>query len=318
MDLSIIIVNWNGGEMLQDCLASIAAVAGDLKLQVIVVDNDSRDGSRETAHHRFPQFEVFNSGSNLGFARANNLARSRIKSDLVLFLNPDTILLKNSLHPMLEFIREHSEVGAVGCRMLYPDGVVHEQGLQYFPSPWTEFLNMLFLSQRTSGWLRRWLPYLDPNQSGYVIKLYGGCLLCRKEILDQVGWFDERYFMYAEDVDLCWAILKQGAKLYYLSSADIIHIAGGTSKKASSGFSILMKSESITKLMRKHYGAFGAVVYRLATLVSSAFRLLVLLLLRTFWFLFRSAEGNDFAGGFFKHRTLILWSLGLKSATIAR
>jgi GT2 family glycosyltransferase len=123
--------------------------------------------------------------------------------------------------------------------------------------------------------------------------------------------------MYAEDVDLCRAILERGWKLYYLSTAEIIHVAGGTSEKAPSGFSILMKSESIAKFMRKYHGASGALVYRLATLVGSGFRLGILGLLRVLAVFSAAARRREIAVSFFKHRTLLLWSLGLQKPVIA-
>jgi N-acetylglucosaminyl-diphospho-decaprenol L-rhamnosyltransferase len=108
MDLTVIIVNWNGGGMLRNCLASIPHARKQLELQVIVVDNASRDGSREMAEREFPDFQVLNSGANLGFGKANNLAHPWVKSNLVLFLNPDAVLSENSLVPMVDFIRQHS------------------------------------------------------------------------------------------------------------------------------------------------------------------------------------------------------------------
>jgi GT2 family glycosyltransferase len=318
MDLTIIIVNWNGGDLLHDCLASIDRARAKLQVQVIVVDNASRDGSRERAQREFPQFEVINSGANIGFGRANNLARPLVKSDLVLFLNPDTVLLGQSLVPMVEFARQHPEVGAVGCKMRYPNGEIHEQGLQYFPSPWTEFLHLTFVSTQARQRFKAWLPYLDPNQSGYVIKLYGGCLLCRKSVLDEVDWFDGRYFMYAEDVDLCRSILDRGLKLYYLSSAEIVHVAGGTSGKAPSGFSILMKAESIAKLMAKYYGAFGCSLYRALTFVGASIRLTALGVLRVLSLISPLGAGTNFVTAFFKYRLLLLWSVGLKKPVIAK
>jgi GT2 family glycosyltransferase len=317
IDLTIVIVNWNGGDLLRDCLSSIAVARQHLQIQVIVVDNASRDGSREMAESGFPQFEVLNSGGNLGFGKANNLSRTRVQSDLVLFLNPDTVLLENSLVPMVEFMRQHSEVGGLGCRMLYPNGEIQEQGLQYVPTPWTEFLSLLFLSTGTRRRFRKLLPWLDPNQSAYATKLYGGCLLCRKAVLDQVGWFDERYFMYVEDVDLCLAILKRGWRLYYLSSADIIHVGGGASKQASNGFSILMKSESFRKFMGKHYGAWGAWFYQLGILAGSSFRFLVLIPLFFLSLILRIGAGTDFPSAFFKYRTLTLWAMGLKKPAVS-
>jgi hypothetical protein len=317
MDLTIIIVNWNGGELLRDCLASIAAHREGLDAQVIVVDNNSSDGSREMAEREFPQFTVINSGSNLGFGKANNLPRPRVKSDLVLFLNPDTVLLKSSLVSMVQYLRAHEEIGALGCKMRSPNGEVHELGLQYFLSPWTELANLTFVSKHTRRWLSKHSPLQDPQQSGYVTKLYGGCLLCRKGVLDAVGWFDERYFMYAEDVDLCRTILNRGWKLYYLSTAEIIHLAGGASKKAPSGFAILMKQESTVKFMRKYHGPTGALLYRLAAVVGSTFRLTALTVLRVLALVSSTARQRDFPAAFFKQRTLFLWSLGLQKPVIA-
>ena len=317
MDVSIVIVNWNGGKMLTECLASIEKAEQGLALQVIVVDNASRDGSREMAENQFPHFQVVNSGANIGFGKANNLARRLVRSDLVLFLNPDTVLLKNSLKPMVDFIRAHPEVGAVGCKMRYPTGEVHEQGLQYVPSPWTEFLNLLFASTETRRWFAKWLPTLNPHQSGYVVKLYGGCLLCRRDLLDKVGWFDERYFMYAEDVDLCLAIMKQKAKLYYLSTAEVIHIAGGISKNAPSGFAVLMKAESIAKFMKKHHGGLGMVLYRVVILVSASTRISLIAVGRGLAVLLGKGPESEFTRRLFKHWNLILWALGLRKPVIA-
>ena len=240
-----------------------------------------------------------------------------MQSDLVLFLNPDTVLLEHSLARMINFIREHPDVGALGCKMRSPTGEIHDLGVQYFPSPWNEFASQLFLSTRTRSWLRGQPLHPDPLADGYVAKLYGGCLLCRKDVLDAVGWFDERYFMYAEDVDLCRAILAAGWKLYYLSTAEIVHVAGGTSDQAPSGFSILMKSESIAKFMRKYHGVTGALVYRVATLVGSAFRLVALAGLRVLALFSRGARRPEIAASVFKHRTLLLWSLGLKKPVVA-
>lgn len=318
MDLTIVIVNWNGGDLLRNCLASVVPARKHLRVQVIVVDNASRDGSREMAEREFPDVQVVNSGANLGFGKANNFARPWVKSDLVLFLNPDAVLSEDSLVPMVDFIRQHPDVSALGCKMRSPDGVVQEQGLQYFPSPWTEFLSLLLLSTSTRRRFKHLLPCLDPNQSGYVTKLYGGCLLCRKPTLDRVGWFDERYFMYAEDVDLCRAISDHGGKLYYLSDAEIVHAGGGSSGKAPSDFSILMKSESIAKLMKKYYGTPGALLYRAGTLGGSAARLVVLVVLRGLSLASRANKTIDFPSAFFKYRTLILWATGLRRPIIAR
>ncbi len=318
MDLTIVIVNWNGKELLRDCLTSIASSKEPLSLQVIVVDNDSWDGSPEMVAKEFPRFQLINSGGNIGFGRANNLARPFVQSDLVLLLNPDTVLLDHALTRMVEFIRQHPEVGAVGCKMIYPDGEIHEQGLQYFPSPWSESLFQLCITKSSQRRLRKFLPYLDPNSSGYVIKLYGGCLVCHKRALDEIGWFDERYFMYVEDVDLCRTLADRGWKLYYLSSAQIIHVAGGSSRKAPSGFAVLMKCESLSKWMRKYYGRTGSLLYRLGTAAIAVIRLGILGILWLASSLRPSLKPDNLSAAFLKYRLLLLWSFGLRKAMIAR
>lgn len=314
MDITIIIVNWNGGQLLHRCLESIRASRSSFKVRVIVVDNDSKDGSREAAQAEFPEFEIFNSGANLGFGRANNLARPRVMTPLILFLNPDTELRPDTLERCVERLRELPEIGVLGCKMRYPSGEVQEQGLQWFPSPWTILMEMLFINRTTLPYLRRWLPVFDPNRSAFVHKLYGGFLLGRREIIDRAGWFDDRYFMYAEDVDLCKTVLDQGSKLYYFADAEIVHVAGGVSAKAPSDFSILMKSESISKFMAKYHGKLGQLLYRFAILFGSSCRLAILGVLRMAAFLLPAARSASIKSAVHKAYVAFSWSMGLRHA----
>lgn len=317
MSLTIVIVNWNGGELLLRCLRSIRASRQSFPVKVIVVDNDSRDGSREAAQREFPEFNIFNSGSNLGFGRANNLARPLTDTPLVLFLNPDTELKPDTLEKSVQCLHDHPDVGALGCKMLYPDGTVQEQGIQWHLTPWRVFLELLLVTRNTRSRLSRWLPTQDPNQSGVVTKLYGGYVLARKEVLDRAGWFDERYFMYAEDADLSRTIESLGWKLYYTAEAEIIHVCGGTSEKAPSSFSVLMKHESIGKMMRKYHGRTGALFYQVAMLIGSSLRLGLLAILRLAA-PFRRRKDYDLRGAFLRQRSVVLWSVGLKKPVAAR
>lgn len=314
MHTTVVIVNWNGGSMLMDCLTSIHQHAPGYR--VIVVDNDSSDGSREKAQTQFPQYQIFNSGDNLGFGRANNLAREIATTEYILFLNPDTIILGNAIQEMEKTLDDMPDVGMLGCKMRYPSGEVQEQGLQLYPSPWTVGLNFL-LTSKTTLWCKKVLPYLDPVRSSYVKKLYGGCLLARRSILNEIGWFDERYFMYVEDVDLCRTMISKGWELYYLSTAEIIHIAGGPSKKAPNGFSTLMMCESIEKMMRKYYGPIGSFAYRLIVLIGSTSRLF---LSSFFVFLakFHVLSDKSYAKTAGKYRTMIAWALYQQEAEPVR
>ena len=314
--LSIVIVNWNTRDMLKDCLFSIRQTADPTLVKVIVVDNASEDGSWEMVKEHYPEVALINSGGNIGFGRANNLGVANADTPLVLFLNPDTIVKEKAIARMIEFMQEHPDVGALGSKMMFPDGRIHGLGLQRFPSPLTELFNLLFVSGDTIGRLKKILPYKDPNTSGYVSKLYGGCLLVRREILEKVGGFDERYFMYGEDVDLCKRILDGGWKLYYLSEAEIIHLVAGASGNSSNQFSTLMKCESIFKLMKKHYGQSGAVLYRTIIFTGSLTRLLLLVILLTISSFSPLGMNFPYEKSFQKYTTMIKWSLNLKKPII--
>lgn len=317
-DLSIIIVNWNGGDMILRCLESIRKTRNSFAVHVIMIDNNSSDGSREAAQKAFPEFTIINSGSNLGFGRANNLARTMVTTPLVLFLNPDTELFENSLEASVQCLMDHPDVGALGCKMRYPDGTIQEQGLQWFPTPLTILAEMTFAPLLRKTPLAGMLPRFDPLRSCYARKLYGGFVLARREVLDKAGWFDDRYFMYAEDVDLSRTVLDLGWKLYYTADAEIIHVAGGTSAKAPSGFAILMKSESINKLIRKYQGGVAALCHRIVLLLAALLRMLALIPARLL--LLGSSSQERLAawkGSLFKVQLIILWALGLRKAVVA-
>ena len=278
--VTVVIVNWNSGTMLRACLTAAMRKAGNLEIRVVVVDNRSRDGSADLVEREFPGVLLIQAGRNLGFGRGNNLAQAHAQPGYVLFLNPDTELQEHALRQMVDFLDTHPQSGAVGCKMVFPDGEVADQNLQWFPSPLTGFVRLAFLSDRVVRRFKGILPWNDPSLSGYVQKLYGGCFLVRTSVLEKIGWFDERFFMYAEDVDLSRRIREAGWQLYYLSEASVMHAKGGVTKGAGSDFSTLMACESMAKLIDKYQGRCAAVRYRLSVAAGSTIRLSVLMLLR--------------------------------------
>ena len=317
MDLTIVIVNWNGGEMLLRCLESIRRHGGADGPAVIVVDNDSADGSREQAAAAFPEFRVLNSGGNLGFGRANNLARQMVTTSAVLFLNPDAELRPGTLDLLVGCLGSHPEVGAIGCRMLTPEGEVQELGLQWTMTPLTALCELLFVTDRTRRYLRRWLPTVDPLRSGYVRKLYGGCLLVRRQVLDAAGWFDERYFMYAEDADLSRTIRTLGWELFYCSEAAVVHVGGGVTEGAPSTFSTLMKQESINKMIAKYQGPAAAGLHRIGVCAGGLLRLEPAFLARVVATATGRRSSQDrWRSSCVKQQQLVLWSLGLRKAAV--
>jgi GT2 family glycosyltransferase len=275
--VTIVIVSWNSSAYLPACLNAIRRATGRLQVQTVVVDNDSKDHSADLVEREFPDVRVIRSGGNLGFGRGNNLAQKHVQPGYVLILNPDTELNPDALQRMIDFLESHPDVGAVGCKMIFPDGEIADQNLQWFPNPLTEFVRHAFLTDGVIRALKGILPWNDPRQSCYVKKLYGGCIMARTTVLDQTGWFDERFFMYAEDVDLSRRIREAGWKLYYLSDAEIMHTKGGVTKGAGSDFSTLMSCESMAQLIGKYQGTLSAELYRLSLASATLLRLSLVL-----------------------------------------
>ncbi|MGA2863542.1 MAG: glycosyltransferase family 2 protein [Verrucomicrobiota bacterium] len=316
MDLSVIIVNWNTKDFLHNCLRSIETGSPQGAVETIVVDNRSSDGSAEMVARSFPRATLINSGGNLGFARANNLGLLHAKSPLVLFLNPDTEIKGQALGNMVEFMKANPSVGGLGCKIRDVSGSIQQLGLQWFPSPLTESVKFLAVSRRKYDRLPSVFPCHNPEESGEVRKLFGACLMVRRAVLDQVGPFDERFFMYCEDVDLCHRITHAGWKLFYLAEAEILHAGGGASDKAPGAFSALMMCESFSKFMRKHYGKLGSAAYRAVAFVGAQTRL-ALLLGWEFANCVRSrSPGTDSVGSRRKYVTITKWCLGLQKPLV--
>lgn len=309
MLLTIIIVNWNTSEHLYNCLESITKSSDDIAGNIIVVDNNSSDNSREMVKNNFPDVHLINSGGNIGFGRANNIAIPLAKTPYILFLNPDTIVNEHALNKLSIFLNNNLRVGAVGCKIIDTQGQIVELPLQVEATPLKRFFLQIFFSKRSSNFIKMLFPWQNVLESGCVRQLYGACLMVRKKVLDQVGYFDERFFMYAEDIDLCQRIHAAGWHLYYLADVDIIHLEGGASDKAPSEFSILMMCESISKLMKKNYGRKGELIYKFGVFISSFSRLLLLSLCNIRSFFSSSYKYSPYAQQRRKHIIVLKWCL---------
>jgi GT2 family glycosyltransferase len=316
--LTVLIVNWNARDMLRDCLNSLATCPASGGMKTIVVDNDSRDGSLAMVRSEFPEVVAMNSGGNLGFSRANNLGLRHADTPLVLFLNPDTLVRPETLNRMIAVFSQHPEVGAVGARMIHRDGRTQNLNVQWFPTPLTEFIGMLLVSDEIPARIRRLLPHHDAHRTGYVRNLCGGCLMVRKTVLDSVGSFDERFFMYGEDVDLCERIVRGGWRILYLAEAEIVHLVGGATGRNVSGvrFSTLMKCDSRWKLIRKRQGLVGAVLYRLSAFAGACIRLAALAVFVALPRPLRPCQSLDRRMSVLKYRLIVGWCLGLSRPAI--
>jgi Predicted glycosyltransferases len=243
MLLSVIIVNYNVKYFLEQCLCSVrkaigelAMVRGENSVEVIVVDNQSTDGSIEYLEPRFPFAQFIASPVNLGFSKANNLALQKAKGQYILFLNPDTILPEDAFVKCTRFMDAHADAGALGVYMVDGAGQYLKESKRGFPSLWVSFCKM-------SG-LTKWFPtsrifagyylgHLSNQHIQMVDVLSGAFMMVRKQALEKTGGFDEQFFMYAEDIDLSYRLQKAGFTNYYLPDCRIIHFKGESTRKNS-------------------------------------------------------------------------------------
>lgn len=275
LDLSIIIVNWRSAELTNQCVASIREHTSRLTYEIIVVDNASFDGCDELLSEYAPEVIYWQSNENVGFARGNNLGFETARGGTLLFLNPDTVVLAKAIVSLYDSLQRLPGAGAVGARLLNGDGTVQTSCIQAFPTIVNQILATDVLvnkwpKARLWGAEPLYRPGIEPHE---VEVISGACLMVHREVFEKVGGFSEDYFMYAEDVDLCYKIRKAGWKNYYVPEARVIHLGGASSKQASNDFSGVMMRESIWRFLRKTHGAPYGLGYRCAMLVSALCRL---------------------------------------------
>ncbi|MCW3081095.1 glycosyltransferase family 2 protein [Segetibacter sp.] len=262
MQLSVIIVNYNVKYFLEQCLCSLFAATEQIDAEVWVIDNASTDGSIDYLKPKFPRAFFIANAENVGFAKANNQILENCKGDLVLFLNPDTILPEDCLTTCIEFMR-NAAVGGLGIRMIDGSGKFLPESKRSFPTPLTAFykligLSSLFPSSKTFS--RYSLAYLDQYKNHEVDVLAGAFLLSRKEILVELNGFDEAFFMYGEDIDLSFRIQKLGYKNVYFSESTIVHFKGESTRKGSLNY-VKMFYLAMSVFVKKHYTGASARVF---------------------------------------------------------
>lgn len=237
-DLAIVIVNWNTAGLLARCLASLLSATDGLSVTTVVIDNASSDGSADVVEKQFPWVDLIRNTENAGYARANNQALRRCMSyaKYSLLLNPDTEVPPGTLQSMVDFMDEHPEAGIAGCKVVKPDGTLDWACRRGRLTPAMLFyralrLDQLFPNSRRFG--SHNLTYLGENEIHEVGAVVGAFLMIRRECLNDIGLLDESYFMYGEDVDLCYRAAEQGWKVFYAPVGTILHHKGKSSGKRS-------------------------------------------------------------------------------------
>ena len=233
-DLSIIILNYNTKELLGNCLSSLEKLKGEVKFEVVVIDNGSSDGSVDMLKDKFSWVNVIETGENLGFGRGNNRARDHINSDYVLLLNSDTIVNKDTLRETLTYLKKN-KLGAIGCRQILANGELDKDARRSFITPWIGLVHLFLKLDRvfpkSKLFAKYWYGYIPEDQIHDCDALQGSFILTPKKVLDGVDWFDEDYFLDGEDIDLCWKIKNKGLRIVYYPKVSITHLKGATKGK---------------------------------------------------------------------------------------
>ncbi|MEJ7586052.1 MAG: glycosyltransferase family 2 protein [Ferruginibacter sp.] len=261
--LSIIIVNYNVKYFLEQCLCSVINACQNIDAEIFVVDNNSTDGSKIFFEERFSRITFIWSPVNSGFGRANNLALQKAVGEYILFLNPDTILPEDCLEKSLSFFQGQQDVGALGVRMIDGSGKFLKESKRAFPAPLPAFYKLSGLTAlfpHSKIFARYYLGGLDQYKSHEVDVLAGAFMMVKKSVLDTTGGFDERFFLYGEDVDLSYRIRNAGFRNYYFSGTTVIHFKGESINRHSLKYLRLFYG-AMSLFARKHYRSGIARLY---------------------------------------------------------
>src|SRR6185436_1518694 len=254
MQLSIIIVNYNSKSLVGQCIASVQKAMNNIQSEIIVIDNNSTDGSKEYLPAKFPGIKFIFNNENLGFAKACNQGFKVSSGKYILFLNPDTILPETSLNDCISFFESYPDAGAIGVRMTDIQNRFLKESKRGMPTPSASFYKLFGLSAIFPGsktFSKYYEGHLPEKENSPVEVLSGAFMMVKREVFEKLNGFDERFFMYGEDIDLSVRIIQAGYKNYYLGAVNVTHLKGGSTTYDHNYVNNFYAA--MTLFVRKHY-----------------------------------------------------------------
>jgi len=307
MDLTTLIINFNTANLLPKCIADLRDASVDISSEIIIVDNASKDDSTALLKREYSDFKLIFNDTNVGFGRANNQCVPFIQGRYVLLLNTDAFVSKDTINKTIQYMDEHSECGVLGVKLLGREGDL-QPSCRYFPTPFALFIKSTGLQRFFKGVQAtddmEW-AHDEPRECDWVPGCY---YLIRREVMDAVGLFDPRYFLYYEEVDHCFATKKAGWQVHCYPGTSVVHIGGESAKLegtlTSSGRQLdVLKIESELLYFRKNHShifvLFHLVLLTLADMINLAKKTIKL-------------NNKSILWGYFKHSYLV-WSLYFKT-----
>lgn len=255
LDISVVVVNWNAGPMILWCLQRIVDELRGFRGECIVIDNGSQNGDVGLLRLEFPDLKIITNPTNVGFAKAVNQGISQSRGEYLLFINPDAFIAPGAIRSIVDFLDSRPEVGIVGPRILNPDGSI-QGSARAFPRFTTALFGRTSLMSRmfpSNPMTRRQVLCNDPrvDRPSSVDWVSGACMFVRREVFGDVGVFDERFFLFWEDADICWRAHERGWAVVYYPSVSVTHLIGGCSRRAPVR-SLLAFHVSAFRLYRAH------------------------------------------------------------------
>ncbi|MCU0642981.1 MAG: glycosyltransferase family 2 protein [bacterium] len=312
MDISIIIVNWNSANYLRKCLGSIFDQTKNIEFEIIVIDNASFDGSDQIVKEEFPDVQFIQSDQNIGFARANNLGFQYASGEILLFLNPDIEVIGSAIERMFSQLKSLPDAGAVGCRLVNADFSVQTDCIQNFPTILNQALGIDYLMDRFPNF-KLWgkTPLYSKNEKPIAVNvIIGACIMIRRNLFEKIGRFTSDYFMYSEDVDLCYKIKKAQSNVYYLNEIEMIHYGGKSSMHIqNSFFRALQIKQSRMIFFKKTKGNLYAKAYKFVMFLISIVRILLIYMLLPFQKLI--SKNENLIHSLHKWKSVLKWSFGI-------
>ena len=284
MKLSIIIVNYNVKHFLEQCLKSVEKAIESLDAEIIVVDNNSVDGSLKMLNYKFPKVIVISNKTNTGFSVANNQGINIAKGEHILLLNPDTVVQEDTLLKCVEFLETNKNAGALGIKMFDGKGKFLPESKRGLPTPRVAFFKIFGLSSifpKSKIFGQYHLGYLNKNENHEVEVLSGAFMMIKKKVIEKVGNLDETFFMYGEDIDLSYRILKGGYKNYYFAESNIIHYKGESTKKSSINY-VFVFYKAMIIFAKKHFSKTHIKTFSFLISIAIYFRASIAIFQRIF------------------------------------
>jgi len=264
MTLSVLVVSYNVRDFVKQCLLSLSRAHFDGRVETILVDNNSADGTVEMVRQRFPHVQVIQNSDNRGFAAAVNQGIAASKEETILLLNPDTIIEEQTLQVLANYLRDHPNVGCVGPKILNSNGSLQQACKRSFPRPWVALTHLLGLARlfpRNRLFGQYNLTYLDPDQTHAVDAVSGSCMCMPRRAIEEVGPMDEAFFLFGEDLDYCYRIHKAGYKVVYHPATQIVHYKGESIKTAPFD-NLRVFYEAMVTFSHKYDSLSGGIITR--------------------------------------------------------